>query len=198
MANESIYDIFKRYQGNGVNCHEGSDKGTMHTYLPVYESLFSSKRHDKIRMLEIGVCSGGSLRAWTEYFTHPDAEIVGVDISTNMLSWDLTVDPRMKFLIADATTEATAANLGNGWDIVVDDGSHMLEHQLATLRLYGPRIRIPEGIIVIEDILTTENIEPLKAFGEYMGMVVEVFDHRPESKMDADIMMTFRWPEKMN
>lgn len=53
-------EIFKRYEEGGT------DKNTIHSYLPAYERVFRAKQHDTIRLLEIGVFSGGSLRAWAD------------------------------------------------------------------------------------------------------------------------------------
>jgi hypothetical protein len=41
----------------------GTDKNTTHSYLGTYEKLFSPRREDSIRILEIGIWSGASLLA---------------------------------------------------------------------------------------------------------------------------------------
>jgi hypothetical protein len=41
-------------------------------YGEFYEELFKPIRHTALRILEIGIAQGGSLRAWKEYFTKAD------------------------------------------------------------------------------------------------------------------------------
>ena len=50
-----------------------------HHYLPIYESLFKKYSGKKIKVLEIGVLRGGSLKLWKEYFG-ADAQSYGIDI----------------------------------------------------------------------------------------------------------------------
>jgi hypothetical protein len=54
-----------------------TDKNTLHSYLDVYEALFSPIRKSCTRILEVGVLHGGSIDLWSKYF--PNAEVVGVD-----------------------------------------------------------------------------------------------------------------------
>jgi hypothetical protein len=52
-----------------------SDKDTSHNYLPVYQQEFD--KIEDIKILEIGVCFGGSLVLWNEFFVN--SEIHGID-----------------------------------------------------------------------------------------------------------------------
>ena len=53
----------------GMEQH-GSDKGTHHSYIDVYESLFLKYKDKKINLLEIGVNRGYSLYTWKNYFVN--------------------------------------------------------------------------------------------------------------------------------
>ena len=64
-----LFDIFAA----DTNVHK------WHHYFEIYERHFSRFRDRPIRMLEIGVFRGGSLRMWKQFF-HPDSIIVGIDI----------------------------------------------------------------------------------------------------------------------
>ena len=61
-----------------------SDKGqefsfsTGNAYL--YDQLWHGTRHDVLRVLELGVYQGASLKMWRDYF--PRAQIYGIDINT--------------------------------------------------------------------------------------------------------------------
>src|SRR5215472_16408253 len=56
-------------------------------YFEVYERHFSRFRRTPVRVLEIGVYSGGSLEMWSEYFG-PEAQIYGVDIEPACKAYD--------------------------------------------------------------------------------------------------------------
>ena len=59
--------------------HNLTDKGTRHSYIPIYEELFPSENRKDIKnVLEIGIAWGGSIKLWSDYF--PNAKICGIDI----------------------------------------------------------------------------------------------------------------------
>ena len=65
----------------------GTDKAADHWYTPHYDQRFNGLREEPVHLLEIGIggykdpeIGGESLRMWRDYFTHPDAVIVGLDI----------------------------------------------------------------------------------------------------------------------
>lgn len=55
-----------------------TSKNTTHSYLPIYDKLFSRFKDKEINMLEVGVADGGSIELWNDYFTK--ATIFGFDI----------------------------------------------------------------------------------------------------------------------
>ena len=138
--------------------HHGfdTDKATSHSYGPVYDRELASYRdRPGVRLLEIGVHAGGSIRLWRAYFDA--AEIVGVD--TYPPPVDLS--PIATIAVGDAYTEAMAASLGD-FDIIIDDGDHNLVSMLAVVRLYLPRLR-PGGLMVIEDVQRPDWFDVLSA-----------------------------------
>lgn len=138
-------EIFRKHEA--ASCANGTDKAVCHSYIPVYEKIFKKFKDKPIRLLEIGVCSGASIVAWEEYFTHPEREIHGIDITNENLKFNLK-----NFHVLDGTKEETPDILGGTWDIIIDDGSHIPSDQIRTLMLFKNRIRYG-GIYVIEDIL---------------------------------------------
>ena len=185
--------IFEKYQGNGINCSVGTDKGSAHSYTRVYEEVLPKFQHDPVRILEIGICSGGSLMAWSEFFTHPRAEIVGIDLTLRYVCFNIT-DPRVKMLVADGTKEDTADFLGQDWDIVIDDGSHSPFDQATSMQIFGKRLR-PGGVYVIEDILDIKNAFKLCELGETaFGWKGTVHDLRHVKGDQADVIIVFQKP----
>lgn len=91
----------------------GTDKGS-HGYLPFYERHLGDLRD--IRLLEIGVQDGASLRMWSDWI--PGAEIVGVDISAACAQ--LALPHNVSVVITDVKVYKPAAP----FNVIIDDGSH--------------------------------------------------------------------------
>jgi SAM-dependent methyltransferase len=161
----------------------GTDKGTTHSYLEVYEEHFGPLRDAPVRMLEIGVYSGASLCAWNEYFTNNSKEIHGIDICPDRLSFEVN-----NYHVLDGTDPQTADILGGTWDIVIDDGSHEVEDQLKTLSIFG-RLMNPDGIYVIEDIVDLSIANSLKIMGRELGLSGQVYDRQHVKGRTDDIIL---------
>ena len=181
-------EVFSKYEAESHL--EGCDKNTGHSYLPVYESLFAPKRSDRIRLLEIGVCSGASLAAWGEYFTHPETEIIGLDITTEYLkhTFDGT---RVKMFLKNATIKSDVESTPGDFDIIIDDGSHDLRDQIMAVVLWTPRLA-QGGIFVVEDIPHEHYARFICDVGEALGLKGAIYDRRSIKNRHDDIMVVFR------
>jgi hypothetical protein len=130
----------------------GTDKASNgHGYLEFYESYFSPLRNNPISVLELGVYNGASLKTWEDYF--PRAEIIGVDIlpSCKRLERD-----RVKIELADQSNveHLTRVALAHGpFDIIIEDGSHLWDHQITSLRTLFPFLK-DNGLYIVEDLQT--------------------------------------------
>ena len=130
-------------------------------YLEAYDEEFARYQHGfplpgggvrPIRMLEVGTSHGGSLQLWRKYFG-PDAAIWGVDIDPRCLSVD---DPDLNVRIGsqnDPEFLLKVVEEMGGVDIVLDDGSHVAEHQMTTFKTLFP-IMTDGGVYVVEDLHT--------------------------------------------
>ena len=129
-----------------------TDKATgHHGYLSFYERFFQPRRQEALRILEVGVLSGASLSVWEEYF--PRAQIVGADISPAARMFERA---RVAIEIIDQSSLEDLARLAarhGPFDIIVEDGSHMWEHQITTLRALFPFVRAG-GLYIVEDLQT--------------------------------------------
>ena len=143
---------------------EGTDKGV---YAGAYEVLLRARRKQIRRVLEIGIGTlrhgapssmvgyaaphyrpGGSLRAWRNFF--PNAQIVGVDVQADTRF----EEERIQTFICNSTDAADVRQFmasQGPFDLIVDDGSHESENQLATLGNFFSALSIG-GLYVIEDI----------------------------------------------
>lgn len=134
-----------------------TDKWGSHWYTPHYQRYFHPLRRKRLNVLEIGVggyqqsAKGGeSLRMWKAYFRH--SRIVGID------AVDKTQfrEPRIDIRQVDQTDADALTRLSNeygGFDIVIDDGSHLNAHVIQTFQILFPLLR-PHGIYAVEDIQT--------------------------------------------
>jgi len=119
------------------------DKGTDHNYIQeYYTEAFESYRNTSNNILEVGVAQGHSIRMWRKYFEN--AKIIGMDIGGNPNC------ENCEFIQADATNADSFNNIDN-LDIVIDDGSHIPEHQITTFNLLFPKLNVG-GVYVIEDV----------------------------------------------
>jgi SAM-dependent methyltransferase len=139
-----LLDIFVENTGAGVH--------KWHHYLPIYERYFAPFRNRPLRFLEIGVSKGGSLQMWRKYFG-PGAVIFGVDIDPACARFDGQAGQVRIGSQADTDfLDAVVAEMG-GVDIVLDDGSHRMDHVAASLRTLFPHLS-SGGVYMIEDLHT--------------------------------------------
>jgi len=136
-----------------------------HNYIPTYNKFFNTRKNSTKKILEIGIgcieegqmihmlnhkyVTGNSLRMWRDYF--PNAKICGIDIFEKaMIS-----EERIMTMVADQSdSEALLKvidNFGSDIDIIIDDGSHQIAHQVFTF-MFLEKYLNNHGIYVIEDI----------------------------------------------
>lgn len=130
----------------------GTDKAsTGHDYLSFYEKFLSPLRNLQLSILEVGVLGGASLKTWESYF--PNAKVTGADIVPASKRFE---GGRVGIEILDQSNiqELTQLALNHGpFDIVIEDGSHMCEHQITTLKTLFPFVK-SDGIYIVEDLQT--------------------------------------------
>jgi cephalosporin hydroxylase len=124
-------------------------------YFNIYHRHLSKFVGQKVQVLEVGVASGGSREMWKNYFGS-NCQIYGVDIEEACKAYE---KDSIKIFIGDQTDR-------NFWkrfksevptlDIVIDDGGHEPEQQIATLEELLPHLR-PGGVYICEDIHGTLN-----------------------------------------
>lgn len=131
--------------------HYKTDKGSIkHLYTEVYERYFEPMRHRPgLKLMEIGVACGSSLKTWSRYFS--DAKITGIDIRPECQQLCRSY-PNIEIRIADATQQP----LGQDWDIIIDDGSHVSADIADAFRANWATLK-PGGLYVIEDLKCTHN-----------------------------------------
>lgn len=111
-----------------------TDKAAFHHgFCDFYDMHLSSCRHDEMKVLEIGVKKGASLRMWRDYFSN--SQIYGLDIDPA----SMFEDSRIKTFImdqGDVDSMKRFVEVHGPFDIVIDDGSHHTHHQFISYELF--------------------------------------------------------------
>ena len=145
-----------------------------HNFTKHYEVYFELLRDAPLKLLEIGVQSGASLRMWKQYF--PKAQIYGLDY----YDVDVMQEDRIKvFKGMQNNIELLEQVLLDGpFDIIIDDGSHQNKDIMASFEYLFPRMK-PGGIYVIEDTTCTywgdtHNVGPNTTMAKMKELVDDV------------------------
>lgn len=159
-----------------------TDKNTVHSYLPLYERILSSKKDSATNILEIGINTGGSIKLWADYFTN--ATIYGVDIWTDHQMWGaITNKPNIKLYTSTDGynpdfVRSKFIDKNIKLDMALDDGPHSLESMINFIKLYLP-LMADDGILIIEDVQNYEWTKKLSdTVPDDMKKYIEIFDLR--------------------
>ena len=133
-----------------IGLRAGTDKISHHEY-DAYYPLFLEKYRERHggAMFEIGLDEGKSLAMWLEYF--PNAFIYGADIGKSYEG------PRHKTFLADQGKLAdlkriVSSEIKHPVFLIIDDGSHLPEHQVLSFNFLFAELLQPGGVYIIEDI----------------------------------------------
>jgi hypothetical protein len=130
----------------------GTDKQTYHGYTKYYYQHFLPLKNTHLKLLEIGVFHGASVKMWKTFFPH--AHIVGVDINAECKRYE---DDRISIRIGDQTDKAFLGGLVSefgGFDIIIDDGGHRMTQQIGSFQTLFPHLKLG-GMYIIEDLHTS-------------------------------------------
>jgi Methyltransferase domain len=148
-------DILGKYgfEGDLLDIYvTGSDQlvHKWHHYLPLYDRYFAAWRNRPLRFLEIGVFKGGSLSMWRKYFG-PDAVLFGIDIDPACAAYDgIAGQVRIGSQDDPDFLRAVVGEMG-GVDVVLDDGSHVMEHIRKSFEVLFPLVT-SGGTYMVEDL----------------------------------------------
>jgi hypothetical protein len=164
-----------------VELNYPSDKDTSHNYLPVYQEEFAQTKN--IKMLELGVCYGGSLILWDGFFI--DSEIHGID---NVKHTDKSIPGIMHWgNYQDIFNDFD----DNYFDYIVNDSLHYAEDQIEAFDLYYSKVK-SGGKFFMEDVPNKEHLEIiLKHLDKYS---VRVWNMNTTSKFQDSIIVVIYKP----
>jgi cephalosporin hydroxylase len=121
-----------------------------HHYFEIYHRHLAKFIGKPVKILEIGIFSGGSLGMWKSYFG-PQCHVYGVDIEEACKAYE---SKDVSVFIGDqedpAFWDRFIKEVGDV-DIVIDDGGHTDRQQMVTLEKMLPHLRAG-GVYICEDI----------------------------------------------
>ena len=128
-----------------------------HPYTMIYDMFLRPYQMmgAGLRLGEVGILNGASIRMWREYF--PEASLSAFDIDKKALEKVSAirgvsayhVDAGESDGLRDSLAEATED--GKKFTVLLEDASHRLDHQLVFLREAIDFVA-PGGLLIIEDI----------------------------------------------
>ncbi len=142
----------------------GTDKFIL--YTPFYHELLKDRRDIK-KVLEFGIGSpedlkdslalvgakghtmGASLYMWRDYF--PQAEIFALDYKEEKFVNEDRIHSFYCDQGSDASYEEAKKKIGDGFDLIIEDGGHYQHLQLTAMRNLMPLLK-ENGIYIMEDI----------------------------------------------
>jgi SAM-dependent methyltransferase len=122
-------------------------------YFPIYTRHLEQFRNRPVRVLEIGVYRGGGLEMLSAYLG-PQAKLVGLDIDQDAVR---AVRGRYPVVLGDQSDPAVLRKLNEEhgpFDVIIDDGGHTMEQQIATIETLFPLLN-DGGVFVVEDTHTS-------------------------------------------
>lgn len=166
-------------------------------YFDVYERHLSKFVGKAPKILEIGVLGGGSIELWLKYFGE-GTQVIGVDI-----------DPRCLEYKYNGNAQVIMGNQGDpafwdefldkftDFDIIIDDGSHIMDHQILTLQKTFPHLKTG-GVFICEDTHTSYwpkwggEYDKKGTFLDYSKYLSDTMNQQHfQQKMDPAVLKTF-------
>jgi hypothetical protein len=128
-----------------------TNKLTHHGYERFYDHFLIPLRYKNINVLEIGVDDLRSLKMWLDFF--PNAKIYGVDINDKNYKYE-----RGEIFKANQSKKTDLKKIVKKigkCGFIIDDGSHVPEHQLKTFNYLFNECLDYGGVYIIEDVETS-------------------------------------------
>lgn len=141
-------DLFKIFK-----LHEHNNSVKWLHYFDIYDKWFSKYRNTDVVVCEIGVNEGGSVQIWKDYFGK-DATIIGIDILEECKKYE---EEQIHIEIGSQADINFLNYIKSKYpriDILIDDGSHINEHQILTFENMFSHIS-NGGVYLCEDLHTS-------------------------------------------
>lgn len=139
-------------------------------YFDAYHTHFKKFINKEVKILEIGIHSGGSLDMWRSYFGNK-CSVYGIDIEE---ACKVYANDHTSIFVGDQEDRTFWNNFFEEVgtiDIIIDDGGHTTEQQRVTFEEVLPMLN-PGGIYLCEDVHNQGN-----NFAEYSAHFIHEMNH---------------------
>lgn len=192
-----------------------SDKSDQfgHDYIPSYEKILQERRIMCKTLLEIGIGGsdhesamqraygnayqqGNSLRMWRDYFFNANIYAVDID-ATSMLHNEEKIQTFVANQASESDLKTVIDSIGTNIDVIIDDGSHWVNHQVASFEILNRFLSV-NGIYIIEDInpAVVEQFRDLSIFSaETRELILEKFDTELFDCRKKEAIESNRWAD---
>lgn len=167
MNQEKFNEIFSSVPVTSIGHHPGDLYWMVSKVAPLKPK----------RILEIGVCNGGSLRFWAEL---TEEKIVGVDINPDIVKtipWDWRNNAKITLVFGNSTLPYIAKYvkeiIGDNLDFLYIDGAHDFDSVQSDFNNYSKLVK-QGGIVGFHDL---DCPEPYKFFTSIKGQKI-ICDYR--------------------
>lgn len=186
----TLQEIYNHLKAQG---HE-SDKGTVHSYVEVYEEILAPYRETAKNILEIGLLSGASLRMWEQYFS---GTVYGIDCDLKPIGGRYDLQPIIdegthNISIFDATDSSQWCSYfyRMKFDVIIEDAGHEVNQQLQIYNA-AQSFLSPNGIYIIEDIQDVDATKE-KFINIDVEKQVEIIDLRKNKGRYDDVLVVIK------
>ena len=131
-----------------------------HAYTGIYHFLFHKIRNEKLNIAELGCFKNEGMKMLREYFVN--ADLYGYDIDPKHI--DNAKNDGLhntKYFLIDvndpSSIKSGLSKSTDKFDIIIDDSSHIFEHQINIIRNSIPYLK-KNGYLVIEDIFNNRKV----------------------------------------
>ncbi len=129
----------------------GTDKATYHKYTDIYEPYFA--QYTAPTIMEIGVYKGASIKMLTDYYYH-QCTIIAFDRGDQLEFQNYFANVHMVKGDQSVRSDLKSVESYGPFDIILDDGSHQIEHQLISFATLFPYLKV-NGLYILEDLQTS-------------------------------------------
>ena len=186
MITRTLQQIWDELKEQGYE----SDKGSVHSYIPVYEKLLAPYRETALNVLEIGLFKGDSLRMWEQYFTR--AAVLGIDCSVTPHGGMADLRPmieegwRIEIFDAENINEVEGRFSRYKFDVIIDDAGHHIEQQLNLYSIWKNYLA-DGGMYIVEDVQDIDN-----DWYEFTSLGGLIYDLRSEKNRYDDVLIVIK------
>ncbi len=166
-----------------------------HGFSDFYETHFSKIKEKKLKILEIGSYSGASAAAFANYFQNSTIYCLDVNLSKFIYKskkiFPFGIDVTNIHMIEKFLNTIEFKKSISFFDIIIDDGSHILSHQLKAINYFLKLVK-KGGYYIVEDYKFPEYFQHLKDV-QHLPLSQIIKNVRKNNIVKSDFIETYTY-----